>query len=134
MVIGEDYYKNEYLLGRAPVIPDGQFAYWEREAIVEIDHRRVLSDVDDAPDYLANCVCEVAEFLYSRFKAMNATDGEQQGPVSSFSNDGYSVHYVDVNKALREMTALDFSSTIKSTVAKWLFGTEYHNTIVFRGV
>jgi len=134
MVVGEDYYKNEYLLGRAPVIPEGLFAFWEREAIVEIDHRRVLSGIDDAPDYLKNCVCEVAEFLYSRDKATRATDGEQQGPVSSFSNDGYSVHYVDVDKTLRELTPFGVSEAIRSIVAKWLFGTEYHNAIVFRGV
>jgi len=134
MIVGEGYYTAEYLLGRAPVIPGGQFAYWEREALAEIDHRRGLTNIDDAPDYLKNCVCEVAEFLCSRDKAIRTTDGEQQGPVSSFSNDGYSVHYVDVNKSLRELTPFGVSDAIKKIVTKWVSGTEYHNSVVFRGV
>jgi len=138
MIVSEEYYKTKYLLGRAPVIPDGRFAFWERSAAIEIDFRRSLNTLDEsAGQSLKNCICEVAEFLYSLEQAQSAGQhGAGDGPnglVSGFTNDGYAVQYIDVNKPLREITRADTAKTIRGIAIKWLSGTEYHNSFAFRG-
>jgi len=58
-----DYYRNEYLLGRIPSIPDTDFLYLEQEAGTLINWRNIAKITPD--EMLKNCVCEVAELIYS---------------------------------------------------------------------
>jgi len=88
------YYRSGYLLGKAPVIPDEEFSYWEKQAGQLIDQHtfgRLATDVSLVDDKVRDCTCELAELLYQSDKMTQQT-AEQGGAglLSSFSNDGES--------------------------------------------
>lgn len=63
--VNYEYYKNEYLIGRAPKIVESDFAFYEkqaREAILSYNSKRPT--IEEAPDYLKNCTCEIAEAIH----------------------------------------------------------------------
>ena len=113
------YYKDGYLLGKKTTIPESEFGYWERQARVKIIFRKV--EIDDPPDYLKNCVCEVAEILYMNHNAPKV------GEVVSESNASYSY------KLKEAMSDKDLDRVIISTVEHYLLNTLYHNIFIFRG-
>lgn len=85
MVYADDnFYLNQYLLGRSPLISDG-FAYYARAASQEMG--RYLNDTPgDYPELAGLCCCEVAEAVFRYEKISGGT----KAPLVSYSNDGQS--------------------------------------------
>lgn len=88
-----EFYTSEYLLGKAPTVPEESFPYWEREARMQIDSYTFgrIESLPELPEKVRLCTCAVAEVLYQAGKAKS----EQQesglaGPLASWSNDGQS--------------------------------------------
>lgn len=88
------YYVNNYLLGKDPVVPEKIFSYWEKQARTEVDqatYGRISSHIELVSEQVKDCVCELAELLY---QADRVTQEEIQqgaaGPLVSYSNDGES--------------------------------------------
>lgn len=77
-------YKETYLLGREPAIPEAEFPFWSSRASEQIDAVTFdrLKDVEEVPASVINCVCELAEYL----RAMDEYKG-----ISSVSVTGHSV-------------------------------------------
>lgn len=71
-----DYYKNDFLLGRSPLISDTDFPFYERKAETRINWRHV--EIDDPKDNLKQCVCEVAELIYKKASDAAIQDVIQQ--------------------------------------------------------
>ena len=88
------YYTEEYLLGRETVVPDGVFAYWEKQARSEVDKHtfgRISSNPGLVSEKVKDCVCELAELLYQADSvAGQGLDAGAAGPLASYSNDGES--------------------------------------------
>lgn len=65
----EEFYEDEYLLGRKPQLPNTEFKFWEHKARIFVDQftfDRISQEDIDGPsgDKIKRCVCELAEFLY----------------------------------------------------------------------
>ena len=62
----EDYYKKEYLQGKAAVIT-AAFPYYSREAS-QVIKKYVFDNIDDEnpPEEVKMCCCEIAELAYKR--------------------------------------------------------------------
>ena len=116
-------YKSKYLLGRTAVFDKDTFPYWEKQACTTINVNKVTLGKEEITENLRDCVCEVAEYLFTRSKA------NQLGSVKSFSNDGYSETFTDDRK-----TPLQEQTEIRGIVYKYLANTELHNSFVFSGV
>ena len=114
------YYIGGYLLGRQPAIPTAEFAYWEKAARTLINRRNVT--LEEIPDALKMCVCEVAEALFRQNQAPKA------GDLKSESNGGYSWTAQEAQKAE------DFDTAIRGIVSKHLAFTELHNSFIYSGV
>lgn len=88
-----EYYTGEYLLGRGAELPWGEFLFWEKQARREIDIRTFdrIKTLDEVPEAVKDCVCAVAEILYSADKISRAaSESGAAGPLVSYSNDGES--------------------------------------------
>jgi len=114
------FYKDKYLRGRNPTIPEQGFNFWSEQAETMINHRHV--EVDRPPDYLKKCVCAVAEILFIQ------EQGAKPGELVSESNANYSWKAAEAEKQS------DVSAKIRSTINKYLAGTPLHNEFVYRGV
>lgn len=126
------YYKNDYLLGRNPVIHDEKdFDFFERMAEKEINNQtfgRITDDSTLLSDDVKNCICAVTEFLYK----CDALDGENYqtggGQLVSYSNDGDSGSY-DVSQS-DYISGKARKKKIDSLVSFYLSGTG----LLYRGV
>ena len=114
------FYENEYMMGRAPLIPLAEFAYWEARAAESINFKRVK--IEEPPACLKNCVCEVATILYE------ADSSPKPGEVVSESNSSYSW------KAQEARPVDAVKRDIRDAVIKHLAGSELHDDFVFRAV
>lgn len=95
MYASYQYYFAEYLAGRKPVIPDSEYAYWEKQARAEVDRAtfRRLQGAQEAeiPQEVRECTCAVAELLYRAYSVSEqAFEAGGAGPLASYSNDGVS--------------------------------------------
>lgn len=88
------YYNMDYLLGKEPAIPDEIFAYWEKQARMELDaltFGRLQANPSLVSENVKDCICAIAELLY---KADSLSEQAFQegaaGLLSSYSNDGES--------------------------------------------
>ena len=110
------YYDEDYLCGRDPLIPEKAFRYWTKLASAEL-HARTFGRIDmldECPDVVKMCCCEVAEKLYLRERAK-----DDNGLVlQSYSNDGDSGTY-----KVDELSAESIRSSIDDIVDKWLGST-----------
>ncbi len=91
MLATYEFYTSEYLMGRAPSIPESDFPFWESEAELEINTRtfgRLRRDKKLLNDQVKKCSCAVAELLYKADKIDKQNSGV--GPLVSYSNDGES--------------------------------------------
>lgn len=118
------YYEEEYLLGRAATIPIREFPFWERKARERMNWRKL--EVNPVPDYLANCVCELAELLYSQSQATSSGAGSPA--KASESVGAYSVSYRD-----NTLKSDEFSTAVRDIIGNWLAGTSLHNQFIYRG-
>lgn len=126
------YYTNDYLLGRNPVISDEKdFKFFERSAEKEIDNRtfvRIANDPDLLSDDVKSCTCAVTEFLY---KCDTLDDENYQtggGQLVSYSNDGDSGSY-DISQS-DYISGQARKKKIDSLVSFYLSGTG----LLYRGV
>lgn len=82
-----EYYEKKYLLGKEPVIVECDYLYYEKQARAEVDKITFnrCRGLDEIPEEVKDCVCDVAEYLckYDRYSGSDAP-----GPLASFGNDG----------------------------------------------
>lgn len=111
-----DFYKEEYLLGRAPGIPEEEFPHWAMLAsgIIRNHTFGSIDGLSNVPDEAGMCCCEVAEKMSSAEAAK-----EDNGMVlQSYGNDGetgtYKVDDVSEDAVNRRTTEI---------IRKWLLYT-----------
>lgn len=115
----EDFYKNEYLQGKAAVIT-AAFPYYFREAS-RVIKKYVFDNIDDEnpPEEVRMCCCEIAELAYKQDQSAQS-DG-----VSSESVQGWSKSYEST-----ESRRQAYSNAVKECIYKWLSGTG----LLYRGI
>lgn len=125
-----EFYTSEYLLGKAPTVPEESFLYWEREARMQIDSYTFgrIESLPELPEKVRLCTCAVAEVLYQAGKAKS----EQQesglaGPLASWSNDGQSGTVDLSNSTLTETGKM---KEVRRLIAKYLCNTG----LMYRGL
>lgn len=125
-----EFYTSEYLLGKAPTVPEESFPYWEREARMQIDSYTFgrIGSLPESPEEVKLCTCAVAEGLYQADKAK----AEQQesglaGPLSSWSNDGQSGTVDLSNSTLTETGKM---KEVRRLIAQYLCNTG----LMYRGL
>ena len=108
-----EYYTEEY--GRK-IIPPNDFDHFSKMASVEINKYTFnnLADVEEIPDVVKECCCEVAEKLY----LFGESKGDKGLVLSSYGNDGETASY-----NVKGMTEEEMPNTIKRIVKKWLGNT-----------
>lgn len=119
-----NYYIQEYLAGKSPVIPEKEFCYFEKQAEKEIDLRtfnRIRANQAFLTVDVKECACAVAEFLC---EAENVTKGTVSqglaGPLVSWSNDGES-GAIDINHS--NYTESGKKAKIKDLIYRYLANT-----------
>lgn len=117
----EQFYKEKYLAGRTPVI-DMAFAYYIRQAGMELDRYIAGKDVIEYKETVGLCCCEVAESFYRYEKTVNSPAG---APLVSYSNDGQSGTY-DMSR----FTTEGHRKEIKDIIYRYLDATG----LLFQGV
>lgn len=82
----EEFYKNQYLLGRKPVISTG-FLFYAREASYHIDRYTFgrLATMTDIPEEVQMCCCELAEALYQQQKIEKDASGKTSEKIGTYS-------------------------------------------------
>lgn len=88
------YYVQEYLVGKTPVIPEQEFAFYEKQAVKEVDrytYGKIRANQTIWTKDVKECICEVAELLYEAENVKKTTSAQGlAGPLVSWSNDGES--------------------------------------------
>lgn len=94
MYVDYAYYTSEYLLGKAPAVPEDEFCFWEKQARGVIDMHtfgRLTVDSNLISDKVKDCTCAVVELLYKADSVSEQALNEgAPGPLASYSNDGES--------------------------------------------
>ncbi|WP_302326867.1 hypothetical protein [Enterocloster lavalensis] len=82
----EKYYTEKYLLGRKPVISSG-FPFYARQASQVIDQHTFgrLKDVQDVPELVKMCCCELAEEEFRREKQQRESGGKTAEKIGTYS-------------------------------------------------
>ena len=97
-----DYYVQDYLMGKEPVISKEEFYFFEKQAEKEIDLRtfnRIRANQEYLTTDVKECACAIAEFLCEAENVTRmATSNGLAGPLVSWSNDGESGS-VDVSQS-----------------------------------
>ena len=119
----EDFYFNEYLLEKKPVISSG-FRFYARQASQVIDRYTFsrLKNVAavDIPEEVKMCCCELAETEFRNEKKLKETNGKTSEKIGT-----YSVNFQSTSE-LEEI----FSREQWRIVMKWLANTG----LCYRGV
>lgn len=117
-----DFYTNEYLLGRAEIIPLAEFLFWARRASERINRNKI--ELVNIPDELRHCTCEVAEafFVDSEKQFMAMTPSQSVGAYSKGA----------IGNLQQDRSS--FESGVSDIIRHWLSGSELHNTFVYRGI
>lgn len=110
------FYKKNYLIDRTEVIPEKEFSHWSMLASSEICERTFgkTDFIDDIPDSVRMCCCEVAERLYRQ----ESVRGDNGMILQSYGNDGETGTF----KA-DEFSADALKSAVSDVVNKWLANT-----------
>lgn len=117
----ETFYYSEYLLGRKPAISSG-FPFYARQASQVIDAYTFdrLKDVEDVPEEVKMCCCELAEAGYRREKQQREAGGKTSEKIGTYS----------VSFGSAQEIASAVSQELRSIVMKWLANTG----LCYRGV
>lgn len=110
-----EFYLNEYLSNKEPVLPTQSAVFWLRKAQMKLK-TFTFDNIDESatiPYEVKMCICEIAELLYSDDKRATS-----QGGVASESVEGWSKHYES-----SQQTEEHLQSKIKSCVITWLADT-----------
>lgn len=125
------YYENTYRAGMNPVITDEDiFSFWEKKARREVDLVTFnrIQVLEEIPEAVMDCVCELAELLYQADKLDNQGLSEGvAGPLTSYSNDGQSGSY-DVSQSL--YTADGRKKEVNRIIRSYLL----HTGLMYKGV
>lgn len=108
-----DFYKNEYLLGRAETIPLDEFLFWSRKASTYINMKtsnRITKD--NIIESVKLCTCEIAEAYFTE------NENRQSDNISSETTGGHSVSYAD-----QRLDSDEFDGNIKPILFRWLANT-----------
>lgn len=107
----ESYYMTEYLLGRKPVIRAG-CEYYTRQASQMIDQYTFgrLKDIDEIPEAVRLCCCELADTIYQKEKQNREAAGKTSEKVGTYS--------VSFSSAAEVRQAADREQ--RGIVMKWL--------------
>lgn len=118
-----EFYKDSYLLGRAPKIPDAEFPYWVMCASGEIRQRTFgrVDAMEDIPEEVRMCCCEIAEKLY----LMESAKDENGMVLQSFSNDGESGTF-----KTDDMSEAGIRRGVSRCIRRWLI----HTGLMYCGV
>ena len=110
----EAFYIEKYLLGRKPVIATG-FSFYARQASQIIDQYTFgrLKDIEDIPEEVQMCCCELAEAGFQREKQKAESGGK-----TSEKNGTYSVTFGSAQESANAT-----SSEQRSIILKWLGNT-----------
>lgn len=125
------YYTDEYLLGRAPVINGKDFDFFSRLAEKEINNRtfgRIKTNPCLLTDDVKSCVCAVAEFLYKCDSLDESNFQNGGGQLVSYNNDGESATF-DLSKTVYA-SEQSKQTKISSLISFYLSGTG----LLYRGV
>lgn len=111
-----EFYKNRYLFGRAPKIPDAEFPYWAMLASGEIRQRTFgrIDVLDEVPEEAGMCCCELAEKMYS----VEAVKDESGMILQSYGNDGETGTY-----KTDDLSDSGVRRSISAIIRKWLVNT-----------
>lgn len=112
----EQFYLNEYLLGKEPTIPIDDITYWLAQASRKIN-RRAFGRTDalqEVPDEVKMCCCAVAEKLYH----FESAKGENGMVLQSYGNDGDTATYKTT-----DMSELAISEKVLDIIEEWLMPT-----------
>lgn len=110
------FYKEVFLNGKEPKIPDGVFPYWSMIATGTIrKHTFSRTDTLEVLPYdVKMCCCEIAEKLYQ----CDLIKGDTGMVLQSFSNDGDSGTYYTADMSHDAM-----NSSIAEMLERWLLST-----------
>lgn len=130
-----EFYTNEFLQGRAEVIPLTEFNYWANKASQFIDQHtfnrvevelvnRIIKEVEVTIELailteVKMATCEIAEAFYNNNEATSLT-AKRSETVGQ-----YSVSYADQKQAQNE-----FNAQLRSILSRWLGNTD----LLYRGV
>lgn len=110
----EQFYKNEYLSGKAAVIT-AAFDFYARAASAVIRRQTYDNIGEDIPECVKMCCCELAELLY---QSENGMSDKSDISSETLGNGSYSVSY---GNAAERMSAVQ--SKTREIIKRWLFGT-----------
>ena len=114
-----------------PVITDEDvFTFFEKKARRAVDLHTInrIQTLEDIPEVVKDCVCELAELLYQADKLDNQGLSEGvAGPLTSYSNDGQSGSD-DVNQSL--YTADGRKKEVNRIIRSYLL----HTGLMYKGV
>ncbi len=112
-----EFYKNQYLLGRAQKIQDADFPYWAMLASGEIRQLTFnrVEDLGEIPDEVRMCCCELAEKLYS----VESVKDENGMVLQSYGNDGETGTY-----KTDDLSESGVQRSIVKIIRKWLVNTD----------
>lgn len=123
------FYTSEYLMGRAPSVPEQEYAFWEAEAEREINSRtfgRLQQDKKLVSEQVKKCTCSIAELLYKSDEMMKQCNGA--GPLVSYSNDGESGTF-DLSESI--LTESGKKAKVTDVCRKYLGNTGLLNRVVY---
>lgn len=116
------FYTDKYLLGRKPVINAG-FDYYARSASRIMNSLTFgrIDKLEELPDDIQLCCCEMAEHCYTNEKENKAAGGKSSEKIGTYS----------VNFSEKAQTNTDISSTDAVRIMyKWLSETG----LMYRGI
>ena len=103
-----DFYKTEYLMGRAVQIPPEDFGCYAQKASGMIRQYTASNSGEEIPNEVGMCCCELAERLFQRDAAdKNGITAEKVGDVS--------VSYETAENSRRA-----FQESVRGIVRSWL--------------
>lgn len=110
----EMYYINDYLKGRKPVITDG-FLFYARSASQVIDRYTFnrLKFLQELPEPVQMCCCELAEAEYRSEKQQKEADGKTSEKIGTYS----------VGFASAQESAQASAKEQRNIIMKWLADT-----------
>lgn len=121
-MVGFRYYSEGFLLGRAAVVPESEFPYWEKQALSRVDAVTFgrVGKMTELPEKVKDCICAIAETLYNAEKSRMASMGAS-GPMTSYSNDGESGSFAVDSESLATVKGTE--AEIKRLVTRYLATT-----------
>ncbi len=117
------FYTEDYLHRKDQIVPSEEFPYWAAQATSEVRERTFgnVDLLDNVPEDVQMCCCEVAEKLY-RYEAAKGDNGLI---LQSYGNDGDTGSY-----KTDDYSQEAFAVAIDKIVRRWLV----HTGLMYLGV